>query len=656
MTARPVCFNSVGHLRPRLLRRIAHCVELGGPTLLVAFCLGCAAHLQAQSLSPQAKQSAPPDAIIEVWDQHWTLNEDGSTIYYEKKHVQLNSDRAYDAFADPRIAYNAETDKLEIISARVKRPDGTYRELPGYSHVKVSPDASHGWPAFAAIRQHLLVMSGIEPGCVVELEYKVTSEPGARPDLAADVRLDHHYPIQARTIVIETPPGAFPVPVLRLNDLDDDCQVETGVSVDLRLGGPGNTARRWRFEDLPAAPDEPQSPPWHARCPRLAFSTGREGDEWLNSRLAQIEAAADESETIAALATEWTKGQTDASDKLRALQKKLAGSFNFVNFDVAWRPPQPRPASEVIEVNYGLPEEAAALLLALARAVDLPVRPDVLVADHVWCAEAPQDGMVAVYVVLLEAGDGMEVWEAHRGRIVRDGHWAGHALLRSGTKLPPWTSADESRCDVRGRVTLKGDGTFTGELSLRTMGLFVSPESLRTTGDQKNHVSALVGRVLPDAELESFDVKALSADEFAVETKIKSSKPLKKLKTGGSNPGRYILQLAEDGPFLADVPIPLNHSKRISPVKLTGQFDEQIELTIEWPEKWKVEAAPSGLARVGGDWGEVEQTVAADGHSLTLRRHTRITQSALSPQDYGTLRGPLNELRSEHARTLLLKP
>jgi len=43
----------------------------------------------------------PPDAVIELWEQHWTLNADGSTVYHEKQHVRLNSDRAYGEFADP---------------------------------------------------------------------------------------------------------------------------------------------------------------------------------------------------------------------------------------------------------------------------------------------------------------------------------------------------------------------------------------------------------------------------------------------------------------------------------------------------------------------------------------------------------------------------
>ena len=163
--------------------------------LLTVFAVGCATQLQAQAMAAQSARNAPPDAVIELWQQDWTLSADGSSVYHEKKHTRLNSDRSYDDLADPRITYNATTDKLEILVARVKRADGTYRELPDYCHVEVSPDASQGWPAFADIRQHLLVMSGVEEGCVLEMEYRITSQPGSKPYLAGDLRLDGRYPV-----------------------------------------------------------------------------------------------------------------------------------------------------------------------------------------------------------------------------------------------------------------------------------------------------------------------------------------------------------------------------------------------------------------------------------------------------------------------------
>ena len=605
--------------------------------------------------------SAPvPDAVIELWEQRWTLNADGSTVYREKKHIRLNNERAYGEFADPRMTYHVEQDKLDILVARVRRPDGSVREVPPYAHVTVSPNATAGWPAFAGIRQHLLVMSGIEPGCVVELEYKITSQPGTKPYLAADLRLDHRYPVVQRTIEVAVPDG------VKLSYLLDNLSAE-------KTAPPAeHSPYRWTFRDLPANPDEPQAPPWPTRCPRLAFSTAGPPEQWLQAILERITAAADQSEAIEKLAREWTKGKQGDAEIVRALQDKLAATFNFVEFDVAWRPAQLRPASEVVTCNYGLPEEAAALFLALVHAMGIEAQPGVLVAEDGWLAGAPQDGMVAAYVVGLfprvdangqyDLSVGADLWEARRGRIVREGQWAGYRIFppvaaagaaRDYSSLRRWSYAAESRLGIAGKVTLAEDGNFVGSVSLRTSGLFAASEKLRTGEAQKTRIGALVGRLLPDVNVESYAVTALAEGQFDVEAKVKSSKALKKVG------GRYFLALAVDGPFLADVALPLAAGERLLPVRLPGPFDEQIELTIEWPEKWSVEAQPSAGApgpRVFGPWGLVEQATTPDEHGLTVTRHTAVNQAELSAADFFALRRPVNELRTERARTLILKP
>ena len=85
--------------------------------LLLAFsCLAaCAA---------AAQTATPPDAVIELWEQSWTVSTDGSLTYQEKQHVRLNNERANGEFADPRITFNRDTQKVEIVTARTRLPDG----------------------------------------------------------------------------------------------------------------------------------------------------------------------------------------------------------------------------------------------------------------------------------------------------------------------------------------------------------------------------------------------------------------------------------------------------------------------------------------------------------------------------------------------------
>lgn len=641
---------------------------------------GCAAPAHAES--PTARnETTPPDAVIELWNQTWTQQPDGTVIYHEKKHVRLNSDRAYDEFADPRMTYNVDTDELEIITAHVKRADGTYRALPDYSHVPVSPHATEGWPAFSAIRQHLIVMSGIEPGCVVELEYKVTTAPGVFDHIAADVRLDHKYPVRERTIEVAVPAGneirAF------ASGFDEPVNVSPGPH------------HRWTFQNLPAIPAEPASPPWQTRCRRLAFSSAGLPSAWISAIHAEVEQAADSSQLIADLAAEWTKDIKVPTDRLRALRKALTRRFTVVEFPTSWQRHEPRPASQLIQCNYGTPAEANILLLSLARAAGLKVKPGLLVNDEVWHTAAPQDSMITDYVVLLierpeNTSEVMpmatgahdthlhpQIWSMRHGRIVRDARWAGYTILPvpdvllPRTLLPTWTRAAESVCDVRGTLTIAADGTCTGELHLLATGLFVSAEQLRTQDTQKRQLNEFIDHVLPALNVADFSVETLAPDTFEVVAQVNAG-AVEMLH------GCRQFTFAGAGPHAVAVDLPLTYATRKTPVRIPGPFIERIDITLTWPNAWHVQATPVALARITGDWGALEQSVRQDASSLTLARYFRINSRDssgddpamtdlekrllhvnapnIAADDFRQLHDPLNLLRTERARTLLLKP
>ncbi len=636
-----------------------------------------------------AAVAAEPDAVLERWEQEWTLQPDGTQVYHELRHVRINDERAHGEFADPRITYNADTDTVEVLVARTRRPDGTCVALPDYADLEVGPDATAGWPAFAGLRQRLLVMSGLEPGCLVELEYRVTTRAGARPFLAADVRLDHRYPVRARVLRVKTPPDVPLSTFVRRPGVPAEHE-----SDPLSPGG-----GEWTYRDLPAAPEEPQSPPWQVRCPRIAFSTAGFGTRaWEQQRLARLEAAAQLDGELRRVAHEWTAGR-DGAERLRALQEKLAATLAVVDFDAHWRPETLRPAPEVLRSSYSTPDEATALLLALARAAGLPVRPALIVSADPWSDYAPQDAWVLCTAVGLvpdtmapspgEESSGhrrvasaspaahaapsaeqpswhfdarSELWDVRYGRLTGQPRlMRTHVLPRAPTgrdapePLPVDVPVDYTAATQRGLkldLALREDGTFSGDVALSARGALIATEPLRTADAQRGKVSEWVGRVLPDAQVDGVSVTRLTDGVFEATAKIRSSKPLRKLGD------TWCLTLGPDGPTPAEVPLPLAYGRRLGPVWLAGPFVEQLTLTVELPTGWEPAGTLPELRAGGGDAGpwSVEQRATRDGPKWTLTRRTSIGTHQLPAGAWGPLRASLNTLRSEAGRTLLVRP
>ncbi len=633
-----------------------------------------------------AAVAAEPDAVFERWEQAWTLRPDGGRVYHEIRHVRLNDERAYDEFADPRITFNADTDTVEVLVARTRRPDGTYVALPDYADLEVGPDASAGWPAFAALRQRVLVMSGVEPGCIVELEYRVTTRPGARPFLAADVRLDHRYPIRQRVVRVTTPPDAEFACFLRRPAAPAEHES------DPRQRGGG----LWAYRDLPAACEEPQAPPWQVRSPRIAFSAAVSGTRpWEPHRLARLEMAADIDAELQRVADQWTAG-SDGADRLRALQEKLAATFTVVDFDANWRPETLRPAPEVLRSRYGTPEEAAALLLALARAAGLSVRPALVMSADLWSDHAPQDAWVLYTAVGLvpeepappadalrgRGPDGAappagaagrpvkpqdwcldarsELWDVRFGRLTGQPHLMRSRVLpqcvpRPGSPPPVDGPVDYAPLTQRGLrldLALRADGTLSGAVALQARGPLIATEPLRTADAQRARLSEWVGRVLADMQVESVSVARLTDGTFEATAKVHSSKPLRKLGD------LWCLTLTAEAGTPAEVPLPLAHDRRCADVWLAGPFAEQLTLTLELPAGWEPLTVPPDLRRAGGDaapWS-VEQSTTRDGPRWTLTRRVLIGTHHLAAEAWGPLRASLNALRSEAGRTLLVRP
>ena len=83
------------------------------------------------------------------------------------------------------------------------------------------------------------------------------------------------------------------------------------------------------------------------------------------------------------------------------------------------------------------------------------------------------------------------------------------------------------------------------------------------------------------------------------------------------------------------------------------QGDETIELTIELPEGWTASVTPASVPTAQGAWGVVSQNVEIDGRTIRLNRNVTISAEQLSPADFATLRGPLNDLRATNSLLLV---
>ena len=179
------------------------------------------------------------------------------------------------------------TDKLTIHTAQTTLPNGTVMPVPKYSFNLAAPEDVGGWPEYAGWQQQVICFSGIEDGCVVELDYEVATKPGVIPWLQGDLRISDEYPIVERVVSVSVPDGI---------ELKSAVDGMTAQPEKTQAGG--LTTFRWTFKNVPATPGEAQSMRWEKRCPRLRFTSCKGAEEWIGTLAKKIEAGAQPDEKV----------------------------------------------------------------------------------------------------------------------------------------------------------------------------------------------------------------------------------------------------------------------------------------------------------------------------------------------------------------------
>jgi hypothetical protein len=625
--------------------------------IVLAAVLSTTVTLDAQE--PQPAPSSPKlnigaaefpdqDAIILRWEQHWTLDQDGATRHRDHQWVKLLNHRAIGRFGDPRIDFCEGRDKLTVHTARTILPNGEVLPVPNYSYNLAAPEDVGGWPHYAGWQQQVICFSGIEDGCVIELDYEVASKPHMVPWLEADIRLHDEYPVVSR-IVSVTVPEAVEVHS-QINGIPQPPEVEKASTATA-------VTYQWIFGNLPAMPGEAQSPRWEHRCGRLRFTTCKSAADWVAAISKAAETAVKPDEKIKKFAESAIEQERDSLERIRKVTGKLRDAFSVVDSLKTYRPLACREAADILQADYGNPLEAAALCAAALQALGIQTSLELAVDGPAWDDAVPTLSTLAGAIVVVDMPSGPVRVHPQQGIIRNPGGWGRRLLLgldKSGSLQKTYIRArgekQSSEIDISGKIAIDGAGKASGDLLVRLTGLFYDPANLETTAAQEALMKNLAGRVLTGVPLKTHSISTLSEELLRAKVSIASTEALKSLDK------RYALKLGEGPAFLPEVPLPLGRSSRRADVQLAGSFTEDVDLTLELPEGWTAEIVPSSLPEIKQSWGQARQEVSVDGRNVRFHRFISGTTDLIAAKDFAALREAVNALRAESSRILLIAP
>jgi tetratricopeptide (TPR) repeat protein len=443
--------------------------------VLVAY-LPVASHdLPAQVTLPQperstAKEYADEAAVVERDELVYRYAADGTGVKTETTVLRVQSSAALQIFAVLTFPYASGTQSLEIVYARVRKPDGTVVETPGGDAQDQPARANQLAPMYSDLHLKQLPVRSLAVGDTLEFETKLTQKLAEVPGefwnaenfgaglVYLDRRIELRVP-KSKAVTVYSP--KYPP--------------ETVESGDERVyRWKGAQLRRSNAKDDDVAPQD--------KTPPIAWTTFPSWEAvgaWYQTLIAGRDAV---TPALQAKADEVTAGAKTGTDKVRRLYEYVSQHNHYIAVDFGVGRYQPHTAMEVLTNQYGDCKDKHTLLAALLRAKGFQPSAVLIGAGIEMNEKVPMPAAFNHLITLVDV-DGAPVWldtttEVAPYRVLLSVLRDKQALVvpaKSGPGVPhlaktpadlPFAAVDR----YEGTFELAKDGTTKGKVALTVRG------------------------------------------------------------------------------------------------------------------------------------------------------------------------------------------
>lgn len=549
-----------------------------------------------------------PDHDVVVLYRSETITVDDQQRVTRRVHTveRLQTQWAMRSHADPRLAWDAGRQELEVLTARTYMRDGTVLETPDNGFNEVTPDAVVRATPFLDQRELVVTFIGTEPGCVIELAYEVRDlTPPALPP-SGRCWLGDQFPV-----------------------LEAVCEVSgPGLAVTSRLGA--GEVMPARATSLPAYATVPRSQ-WSAVVPHLSWGPAADDARWAEAGALAIGAASRASAAMGPHLQDWLDHQRDLLTPADLLQRIAALAHDRIA-DVP--PPAgpwsraPRPADAVFQSAVGTAWERALVIKALLDA-----------AGH-----TPELGLFA-------QGDGVSdvLPFTHLRLVLRLGDqnwwlapdraeaWAGNCdlpgadgvFLATGGGVRSYTVPSPS-LTCRWHVRLAPDGgRWQATADLELSGL------TDRVAEPRKLAERLAGQLLDAGELTDLDLRESTGTTLAL--RLTATADHLADAAGG------LLTYRLPWPDQADAArlfagLDLHRTVAAGPIAPPRACDLEASLTLVVPDGWQVDAPRATEALIDGAQLGVEYQVQERPDGVRCDWRLRLDGAPIAPQGWEAFR------------------
>jgi transglutaminase-like putative cysteine protease len=370
--------------------------------VLLSVCpLGCAQSSKAET--SEASKYANEPYVVEEFRRVYRFEADGKGQRDLNIRIRVQSESAVREFGLLVYPFSTSFENLEVLSVRVRKPDGTVVETPADDIQELDAAVSREAPMYTDEREKHIAVKSLAVGDVLEASVRWTVHDAIAPGhfwldddvfdkgVCLDQVLEFDIPAKLAVKV----KGANPAPEVKEQN--------------------GRRIYTFHAGNLKKADDESKEkdekvPDWEKNFRGIeppairisSFSAWSEVGAWYASlQQPRVEVTP----RIRATAEEITKGKSSEDEKIRAIYDYVSGRFRYIGVDLGVGRYTPHSAEDVLANRYGDCKDKHTLLAALLGAVAVQAYPVLISTKFKIDPEFPSASLFDHVITAIPRGD-----------------------------------------------------------------------------------------------------------------------------------------------------------------------------------------------------------------------------------------------------------
>ncbi|NLM98360.1 MAG: DUF3857 and transglutaminase domain-containing protein [Halanaerobiaceae bacterium] len=546
--------------------------------------------------------------------------------------------RGIEEFAEARIQFDKERERVEILKAYTIKSDGTVIEAGENSIHEITPPELAEANIYSNVKELVINFPGVEEDTIIVYSYLIEeAEPLIRNQFWQSKEFAYIEPIKETCLEIIVPEDkALYYKTIR-GDFGPVIEKADGCKKYV-----------WERKDIAAVPVEFGMLPLLDIVPLVRVSTfadWKEFNDWYRGLITDQYKIND---TILRKIEELTAGLDTEEEKIRALYNYVAGDFRYVGLEFGIDGYKPHNAVETFENKYGDCKDKATLLIALLSAIGVRAEPVLInTAGHSELEIASPDHFNHMIVYLpnldlyLDPTNGITMYgdlpAVDQGKKVV-------MPLSNWISETPVFPAENNREHFYQKIELSENGSARINVTWLANGAFDSVNKLLFTFLNEQQRTAQMGFIMnhyyPGSEIQSCDFVRVEGleDNFRIDFSLSMKNYTQKMGN---------LLTIKAFRFLPAFAQLVGSSERENAVYLGHNMNISREIEIELPEGVEVNYLPEDVW-MENETGSLKASFLHDEKGIQINLDFKTVKHIIEKEQYQDLK----ELFDKAAETM----